>query len=154
MKIGKLISLISSIFIVFLMFYIFFTQDGGYMPAKEVEDSLKKEQTIVADVPQKSAEELQLEEMKRNLGDISYQKTSRLYASVCSACHGKNGEGSFNEKGEIVMPTIKGKNEEYILKRLEDYKNNRVSNPLMIGLLKNIKEDDLKALAKEISEFK
>ncbi len=154
MKVGKIVALVSSLFIIFLMAYTFFTKDGGYISSKEVEDSLKVKQNVQNDVVEKSGEEIKLEELRKSLGDTSVQKTSRLFASKCSACHGKNGEGSFNEKGEVVMPVIKGKDEEYILKRLDDYKNNRVPNPLMIGLLKNISDEDLKALAKEISEFK
>lgn len=153
MKISKILSLLISLFILFLMLYIFFTQDGGYISSNEVESSLKTDVGQTSNIV-KSNEELRLEELQKSLDGTSYQKTSRLYASVCSACHGRNGEGSFNEKGEMVMPTIKGKDEAYILKRLHDYKENRVPNPLMMGLLKNIDEDDIKALAKEISEFK
>ncbi|MFV0481048.1 MAG: c-type cytochrome [Campylobacteraceae bacterium] len=154
MKISKIIGIALSAFIVFLMGYIFFTQEGGYITAKEVEDNLKTEtkQQIIYD--EKSAEEQQLEDLKKSVGDLSYEKTSRLYASKCSACHGKNGEGRVNQKGEIVSPEIKGKDEKYILSRLHDYKNDKLPNPLMIGLLRNIDDSDLGVLAHEISNFK
>ena len=50
----------------------------------------------------------------------------------------KGGEGT------KVAPMIAGKSYEDIVKRLDDYKHNRVPNSLMVGLLNNISDEDLK----------
>lgn len=72
---------------------------------------------------------------------------SKLYLVNCAPCHFKDG------KGEIA-PKIAGKSRAYILEKLRAYKNNTIPNTLMHGLLINLKESDLEALASEISEFK
>lgn len=72
---------------------------------------------------------------------------SKLYLVNCAPCHFKDG------KGEIA-PTIAGKSKEEILSKLRAYKENKIPNTLMHGLLINLKESDLQNLASEISEFK
>jgi cytochrome c553 len=136
-KAVRLFGLIICGFIVFLMFYLALTQNSYYI-------NTEKETTI---------EEVQkFSDIQKNI--TQQQVSSRLYMSKCSACHGKNGEGIFDDKGSNIFPAIAAKPYEFILKRVHDYKEGKVSNPLMATLLKSIKDEDLDALADEISGFK
>ncbi|MDR1284759.1 MAG: hypothetical protein LBJ88_00990 [Campylobacteraceae bacterium] len=130
-------------FIVFLMFYLALTQRGG---SYEAENQNKI-------YPQNKNEEEKILGFENNIIDLNSKPTSRLYASKCSACHGKNGGGRFDDKGEIIFPSIAAKSHEFILQRVYDYKDGKVSNPLMATLLKNMTDEDLKTLADEISKF-
>lgn len=152
MKIKRIISIISMSFIVFLMAFIALTKDGGYITK---EDKIKE--VIKVDVSsyeyEKSAEDIQLEKMKKNVGEITEIKTSKLFVSKCSSCHGKNGDGRMGSDNTVLSPKIRGKSVEFITKKLDDYKNNRAENPLMKGLLMNISDKDIENLANEISKF-
>ena len=87
--------------------------------------------------------EKKLKEYQKN---INNNKLSRLYIVKCAACHGKDG------KGIIGLP-ITGKSYDYNYEALLKYKNGQVKNSLMKGLLENTPDDELKALAEEISRF-
>ena len=62
----------------------------------------------------------------------------------------------FESKKEELRNKFKDAHPSYedIVKRLDDYKHNRVPNSLMVGLLNNISDEDLKKLALEIASFK
>ncbi|PKN14072.1 MAG: cytochrome C, partial [Deltaproteobacteria bacterium HGW-Deltaproteobacteria-24] len=92
--------------------------------------------------------EEKLEELKKQASGSMNNRVSQLYSLRCKACHGSEGQGT------QVGPSIKGKSVEYILSKLDDYKNNRVKNSLMQGLLTNATQDELNTLAQEISSFK
>lgn len=87
--------------------------------------------------------EKKLKEYQKN---INNNKLSRLYIVKCAACHGKDG------KGIIGLP-ITDKSYDYNYEALLKYKNGQVKNSLMKGLLENTPDDELKALAEEISRF-
>lgn len=53
-----------------------------------------------------------------------------------------------------MAPQIAGKDKAYLLEKLRDYKAGKAENSLMKGLLKNISDADLDALASEISKMK
>ncbi|MDR0408605.1 MAG: c-type cytochrome [Campylobacteraceae bacterium] len=130
-------------FIVFLMFYLALTQDGGYHKDIKIE----KEQDKVF----QSEEEKKLLDLKNSV--VNTKPTSKLYASKCSACHGRGGEGRFDDEGTVIFPPIAAKPYDFILNRVNNYKEGKISNPLMAALLKNMKDEDLEALADEISKF-
>lgn len=110
-------------------------------------DVVEKVEEKVAKV-EKSEEEKYVEDLKKQAGAKSDYEVSKYYKTSCSSCHGKVGEGT------KVAPMIAGKSYEDIVKRLDDYKHNRVPNSLMVGLLNNISDEDLKKLALEIASFK
>lgn len=147
MRASKIFGAIASVFILFLIVYIALTKEGGYYTSTEIEERLSKDVSTPA---QTSGEDRVIADLQK--GVLSAEKrTSRLYASKCSACHGKNGEGRFNERNETIFPSIAGKDRAFILKRLNEYKKGDVKNPLMVGLLRDINDEDLKTLADEIS---
>ncbi len=146
MSTGKIIGLGLSAVIVFLMVYMMIqdTSSSNKTVAKQDVQEVKQKQVVVV----KSEEEQKLEELKKQTSASTNNKVSQLYSLRCKACHGSEGQGS------QVGPSIKGKGIEYILNKLDDYKNNRVTNSLMQGLLTNATQEELDTLAKEISNFK
>lgn len=72
---------------------------------------------------------------------------SKLYLVNCAPCHFKDGKGD-------IAPHIAGKSKQYLLEKLHAFKENKIPNTLMHGLLMNLQESDLENLANEISEFK
>lgn len=90
-----------------------------------------------------SETEKKLKEYRQSAGN---EKLSRLYIVKCAACHGKDG------KGIIGLP-ITGKSYDYNYNALLKYKNGQVKNSLMKGLLENTPDEEIKALAEEISRF-
>ncbi|NLC28484.1 MAG: c-type cytochrome [Campylobacteraceae bacterium] len=150
MSIGKIIGLGSAAIVVILMIYIL--MQGGSTPA-DVKETVGVAEFKSAAKP-KSEEEKKLEELEEKAKELSYAETSKLFASKCVACHGRNGEGRIlGPAGASLAPSIKGKSEEYIMERLEEYRQNRVENTLMKGLLNNSSDEELRALAKEIASF-
>lgn len=144
MKIKNIIGLVLSILIIVLMVFLISQEENEVK--ESVEKIEKKEKNRV--VSYKNEEEQKLDELKKQAGETTLQKVSNLYVIKCSSCHGKSG------KGTKVAPSISGKSVDYILNKLNDYRNNRVKNSLMKGLLNNAKKEDLEILAKEISNFK
>lgn len=78
---------------------------------------------------------------------VPQENLSHLYIVKCSACHGKDGNGP-------VGPSIAGKSYEYNIKKLQEYKENKVQNTMMEDLLTRTSNEELEQLAKEISQFK
>ncbi|MDR2080972.1 MAG: c-type cytochrome [Campylobacteraceae bacterium] len=146
-KAVKIFGLFLCGFIVFCMFYLAFARESCEIT---VSSAVLKEQNTPALQP-KSEEEKKLGELQSSAAQS--RSASKLYTSTCSACHGKNGEGRFDDKGEVIFPAIAKKPPEFIIKRVHDYKSGKIPNPLMAALLKNIKDEDLKALSDEISKF-
>jgi len=144
MSSGKIIGLIVSLGIVLLLIFML-VQETSSSKAPVVEQKVEQpspKKTI------KTEEEEKLEELKKQASVSTNNSVSQLYSLRCKACHGSEGQGS------QVGPSIKGKSVEYILSKLDDYKNNRVTNSLMQGLLTNATQEELNTLAQEISSFK
>lgn len=150
MSIGKIIGLGSAAIVVLLMVYILLQEGSTSSSTKEMAGS----KDFQSAKKPKSEEEKKLEELEKQAKELTYAETSALFASKCVACHGRNGEGRIlGPAGTSLAPSIKGRSEEYIMKRLEDYRENRVENTLMKGLLTNTSDEELRALAKEIASF-
>jgi cytochrome c553 len=149
MSVGKIIGLGLAGIIVVLMIYVM-TQGGVDTPAASTGHTKQTAKSEIAKptTPAKSEEEKKLEELQEEAKSMSTVKTSQLYASKCSACHGRAGEGT------VLAPSIKGRTKEYLLGKLEDYRQNRVPNTLMKGLLTTATDAELASLTEEISAFK
>ena len=137
---------IALIAIIFALLFLVLSQESS----KKVDVVEKVEEKVAKVEPkvEKSEEEKYVEDLKKQAGANSDYEVSKYYKTSCSSCHGKVGEGT------KVAPMIAGKSYEDIVKRLDDYKHNRVPNSLMVGLLNNISDEDLKKLALEIASFK
>ncbi len=84
--------------------------------------------------------------LKRKAGNIAAFKVSPLYKKRCSSCHGNIGQG-------IIGPKLMGRDKDYILNALHDFKSGKRKNYVMYGLLGNMTEEQLESLASEISTF-
>lgn len=60
----------------------------------------------------------------------------------CRSCHGERGN-SFSTQ----YPRIIGQNRDYLIKVLEDYKNQLRKNPTMIYVMRNLSDKDLNRIA-------
>ena len=146
MKIKNIIGLVLLIVLVAL-FVLTLSQEGSkkIVEQEKVEEKTTKVEKVVV----KSDEEKYLEDLKKQAGQKANYEVSAYYKVACSSCHGKTGEGT------KVAPSIAGQSYEYLLSKLDDYKNGKVENSLMqSGLFINVNEEDLKKLAKEIANFK
>jgi cytochrome c553 len=152
MTTGRRIGALFCALIIVLMGWLAITKEGGYKSASEVEATLTPPKA--APKPAMSEEERKLSELRKaSAGSGSFHPTSKLFASKCSACHGKNGGGRFNDDGEVIFPRIAGLEEAHIIKRLEEFKSGRVKNPLMVGVLHSLSDDNILALAHEVSQM-
>lgn len=146
MKIKNIIGLVLLIVLVAL-FVLTLSQEGSkkIVEQEKVEEKTTKVEKVVV----KSDEEKYLEDLKKQAGQKANYEVSAYYKVACSSCHGKTGEGT------KVAPAIVGQSYEYLLSKLDDYKNGKVENSLMqSGLFINVNEEDLKKLAQEIANFK
>ncbi len=87
-----------------------------------------------------------LRALKNKAGNIAAFKVSPLYKKNCSSCHGSTGEG-------IIGPKLRGKDKDYLLKNLKEFKAGTRKNYVMYGLLGNLSDQQLDDLATEISTF-
>jgi len=67
---------------------------------------------------------------------------AQLVASVCSACHGADGNSVVP-----AFPKLAGLQAEYVSKQLNDYLSGKRKNELMAPALASVKDDDVPALA-------
>ncbi|AXK48798.1 cytochrome C [Aliarcobacter trophiarum LMG 25534] len=146
MKTKNIIGLLLLIAI-FALFAFTLSQESSKKVVEQ--DKVEEKVTKVESVVQKSDEEIYLEDLKKQAGQKVEYEVSAYYKVACSSCHGKTGNGT------KIAPAIAGQSYEYLLSKLDDYKNGKVENSLMqSGLFININEEDLKKLAKEIANFK
>lgn len=146
MKIGKFIVFGLIALIIILMGYLATSSTNVAQKApKEEANKPKQEQTKSTKIESDS----DLEKIKELEKSVSKSKTevSKLFLTRCAPCHNSDASG-------IIAPPITGKTEQEILARLKDYKEDKVPNSLMKGLLKNTPDEILVELAKEIANFK
>lgn len=62
--------------------------------------------------------------------------------ATCMACHGETGNSM-----SAMFPNIAGQNQQYLLKQLKDIQSGERQIPTMMGLLDNMSEEDLAAIA-------
>lgn len=151
MKTGKLIAITITGVLVLMMGYMLVQDVTSTSSNDEPKFAQKTEQTK-KDLSQRfqepqDEEEQKLEELKKLAGNLSAEAASKTYLVKCSSCHGKNGDGT------QVAPALRGKSVDYMLSKLDDYRNDRVKNSLMRGLLDNTTDEELASLAVEIAKF-
>lgn len=71
---------------------------------------------------------------------------SKEFIVKCSACHNDYANG-------IIGPSLLGKDDDFIYKRIIAFKTGEESNPLMDGLVEMMSDEEIKKLAQEIFEF-
>ncbi|MEO7727611.1 MAG: cytochrome c [Burkholderiales bacterium] len=63
-------------------------------------------------------------------------------SKVCAACHGEGGAAPIADN-----PKLAGQYYDYLLRALADYKSGARKNPVMSGMVANLKKDDMADLA-------
>lgn len=69
-------------------------------------------------------------------------KAQPIASQVCAACHGVDGSSPLP-----MNPSLAGQHEAYLLKQLIEYKSGKRNNPIMMGMVANLSEDDMRNLA-------
>lgn len=73
------------------------------------------------------------------------EKGKQIASQVCLACHGVDGNGT--EPTNPEFPKLAGKQPEYLLKQLKDFKTGKRKNEIMAGMVANLTPDDMTNLA-------
>lgn len=69
--------------------------------------------------------------------------------TVCAACHAADGNSVM-----AANPKLAGQHPEYLLKQLKEFKDGKRANAVMSGMVANLAEEDMKALAAYFSSQK
>ncbi|MCI0501452.1 MAG: hypothetical protein L0Y61_06870 [Epsilonproteobacteria bacterium] len=148
MKTNQIISIAASLAIFGVMGYMALN-DNSESQSSDTNTTLHSNNNNFTDnQPATNKNALTEEEQKlKDLKDESREfKVSNLYILKCAPCHGDSGKG-------VIGPDLLGKSEQEMVKKLFEYKEGKVKNSMMAGLLTNSTDDELKLLAREISKF-
>ena len=149
---GKKIAIIFGVLVLALMVFMLTSQPSAPVkdasrpelkPAQQTKPKVVNEELNLQD----SEEIKKIKQLQNSVANQPSEGVSKRYLTSCAPCHGANGKG-------VMAPKISGKSKDEILARLKDYKENKVPNRLMKGLLNNVSDEDLGLLADEISKFK
>nr|WP_314888883.1 c-type cytochrome [uncultured Campylobacter sp.] len=149
---GKKIAIIFGVLVLALMVFMLTSQPSAPIkdasrpelkPAQQTKPKVVNEELNLQD----SEEIKKIKQLQNSVANQPSDGVSKRYLTSCAPCHGANGKG-------VMAPKISGKSKDEILARLKDYKENKVPNSLMKGLLNNVSDEDLGLLADEISKFK
>lgn len=69
--------------------------------------------------------------------------------ATCAGCHGEDGVPA-----DKTFPILHGQNRTYILNQLHDFKNGRRKNEIMAGIVAELSNSDMQALATHFSKLK
>ena len=149
---GKKIAIIFGVLVLALMVFMLTSQPSAPVkdasrpelkPAQQTQQKVVNEELNLQD----SEEIKKIKQLQNSVANQPSEGVSKRYLTSCAPCHGANGKG-------VMAPSIAGKNKDEILASLKNYKEGKVPNSLMKGLLTNVSDEDLGALADEISKFK
>ena len=149
---GKKIAIIFGVLVLALIVFMLTSQPSAPVkdasrpelkPAQQTQQKVVNEELNLQD----SEEIKKIKQLQNSVANQPNEGVSKRYLTSCAPCHGANGKG-------IMAPKISGKSKDEILASLKNYKEGKVPNSLMKGLLTNVSDEDLGALADEISQFK
>ena len=149
---GKKIAIIFGVLVLALMVFMLTSQPSAPIkdasrpelkPAQQTQQKVVNEELNLQD----SEEIKKIKQLQNSVSNQPSEGVSKRYLTSCAPCHGANGKG-------VMAPSIAGKSKDKILASLKNYKEGKVPNSLMKGLLTNVSDEDLGALADEISKFK
>ena len=149
---GKKIAIIFGVLVLALMVFMLTSQPSAPIkdasrpelkPAQQTKPKVVNEELKLQD----SEEIKKIKQLQNSVANQPSEGVSKRYLTSCAPCHGANGKG-------VMAPSIAGKSKDEILASLKNYKEGKVPNSLMKGLLTNVSDEDLGLLADEISKFK
>ena len=149
---GKKIAIIFGVLVLALMVFMLTSQPSAPIkdasrpelkPAQQTQQKVVNEELNLQD----SEEIKKIKQLQNSVANQPSEGVSKRYLTSCAPCHGANGKG-------VMAPSIAGKSKDEILASLKNYKEGKVPNSLMKGLLTNVSDEDLDSLADEISKVK
>lgn len=149
---GKKIAIIFGVLVLALMVFMLTSQPSAPIkdasrpelkPTQQTQPKVVNEELNLQD----SEEIKKIKQLQNSVANQPSEGVSKRYLTSCAPCHGANGKG-------VMAPSIAGKSKDEILASLKNYKEGKVPNSLMKGLLTNVSDEDLDSLADEISKFK
>ena len=149
---GKKIAIIFGVLVLALIVFMLTSQPSAPVkdasrpelkPAQQTKPKVVNEELNLQD----SEEIKKIKQLQNSVANQPSEGVSKRYLTSCAPCHGANGKG-------VMAPSIAGKSKDEILASLKNYKEGKVPNSLMKGLLTNVSDEDLDSLADEISKFK
>ncbi|RRD55136.1 c-type cytochrome [Campylobacter rectus] len=149
---GKKIAIIFGVLVLALMVFMLTSQPSAPIkdasrpelkPAQQTQQKVVNEELNLQD----SEEIKKIKQLQNSVANQPSEGVSKRYLTSCAPCHGANGKG-------VMAPSVAGKSKDEILASLKNYKEGKVPNSLMKGLLTNVSDEDLDSLADEISKFK
>lgn len=146
---GKVVSIVIAVLVVAMIGFMISTDEP--MSQASSAAPLQPKNTQKSNVVENSSnfqsnDELEkIKELKQSVSQTN-ENASKLYVKSCAPCHGQDGKG-------IIAPSIAGKSADEILTSLRNYKDGKIPNSLMAGLFTNVSDENLTALAHEISKF-
>ena len=69
-------------------------------------------------------------------------KGQASYEAVCAACHGADGNSTI-----VVNPKLAHQHPEYLLKQLNDFKNDKRADPVMKGFAMMLSEEEMRNIS-------
>ena len=69
-------------------------------------------------------------------------KVQSIVNQVCAACHGADGNSPL-----AMNPSLAGQHAGYLLKQLKEFKSGARSNPVMMAMVANLSDDDMRNLS-------
>lgn len=69
-------------------------------------------------------------------------KVQTIVNQVCAACHGADGNSPL-----AMNPSLAGQHAGYLLKQLKEFKSGARNNPVMMAMVANLSDDDMRNLS-------
>lgn len=114
-------------------------ENGTFYYDYNVKEKVKERTTLDANMHVRSP----YEKVKVSL---LVKKLSKDFIVKCSACHNDYANG-------IIGPSLLEKNSDFIFNKIMEFKKDETKNVLMSGLVKQMSEEEIKKIAKEIYRF-
>ena len=74
-------------------------------------------------------------------------------ATVCSACHGMDGQATSGGNSSLT-PNITAQEKEYLLAKLKDYKSGKINHPQMSLIAQMLSDEDIENVSEWYSKIK
>ena len=84
-------------------------------------------------------------------GDLLLGK--KKAATVCSACHGMDGQATSGGNSSLT-PNITAQEKEYLLAKLKDYRSGKINHPQMSLIAQMLSDEDIENVSEWYSKIK
>ena len=88
-----------------------------------------------------------------NLAANELSKGKEIAESICSVCHGVNGQANTGGNS-VLVPHLTAQNEFYLIEKLKDYKSKKLDHHQMSLIADMLSMEDIKNVSKWYSSIK